>query len=98
MGDLCDMNDCGRFLRSREGKRYLENIKNQLVRRRVTDVTFSNEVFGIMTTLHLDDGGTFLVLDLSLQVEVLRDGFPEAIEEEYYKDYPERRPEESSRR
>ena len=64
--------------------------------KRITDVTFSNEVFGIMMTLHLDDGGTFLVLDLSLTVETLRDEFGEAIEEEYYKDYPERKPEEPS--
>jgi len=59
---------------------------------------FSNEIFGIMTRLHLDDSGTFAVLDLSLTVETLRDEFPEAIEKEYYKDCPEREPEESSHR
>ena len=97
MGDLCDMNDVDRFLRSAEGRKHLESLKSQLVGKRIKDVTFSNEVFGIMTTLHLDDGGTFRVLDLSLTVETLRDEFPEAIEEEYYKDYPERKPAESSR-
>ena len=96
MGDLCDMNDVGRFIRSAQGKRHLESLRSQLVGRRITDVTFSNETFGIMTTLHLDGGGTFRVLDLSLTVETLRDEFPKAIEEEYYKDYPERKPEESS--
>ena len=91
MGDVCDANDIGRFLRSAQGKKHLESLRNQLLGRRITDVTFSNEAFGIMTTLHLDNGGTFLVLDLSLTVETLRDEFAEAIEEEYYKDYPERR-------
>lgn len=60
-------------MRSAEGKAHLDSLKNQLVGRRITDVTFSNEVFGIMTTLHLDDGGTFLVLDLSFTIETLRD-------------------------
>lgn len=96
MGDLCDANDCARFMRSTEGKRHLESLKNQLLGKRITDVTFSNEIFGIMTTLHLDNGTTFVVLDLSLTVETLRDEFAEAIEEEYYKDYPERKPEASS--
>jgi len=96
MGDICDMNDCDRFLRSTEGKRHLESLRSQLVGRRITDVTFSNEVCGVMMTIHLDNGTAFLVLDLSLTVETLRDEFPEAIEEEYYKDYPERRPEKSS--
>ena len=95
MGDLCDMNDVDRFMGSAEGKKHLETLRNQLVRRRIKDVTFSNEVFGIMTTLHLDNGATFLVLDLSLTVDTLRDEFPDAIEEEYYKDYPERRPQAS---
>jgi len=73
MGDICDMNDVDRFMRSAEGKAHLDSLQNQLVGRRITDVTFSNEVFGIMTTLHLDDGKTFLVLDLSLTIETLRD-------------------------
>ena len=92
MGDLSDMNDVCRFLRSTQGKKHLESIKSQLLGKRIKDVTFSNEVFGIMMTLHLHDGGTVSVLDLSLQVEVLRDEFPEVIEREYYKDYPDRKP------
>jgi len=73
MGDICDMNDVDRFMRSVEGEKHLETLRNQLLGRRIKDVTFSNEVFGIMTTLHLDNGATFLVLDLSLTIETLRD-------------------------
>ena len=98
MGDIWDVNDVARFMRSIEGRKHLESLRNQLLGKLITDVTFSNEVFGIMTTLHLDNGDTFRVLDLSLTVETLRDEFAEAIEQEYYKDYPERKPEESSRR
>ena len=96
MGDICDMNDVGRFMRSARGKTHLESLRSRLVGRRITDVTFSNEIFGIMTILQLDGGGPFRVLDLSLTVETLRDEFPDAIEEEYYKDYPERKSQESS--
>jgi len=81
MGDICDMNDVGRFMRSAEGKKHLGTLRSQLVRRRIKDITFSNEVFGVMMILHLDSGATFVVLDLSLTVDTLRDEFPEAIEE-----------------
>jgi len=90
------MNDCDRFMRSAQGKEHLESLRRALTGRRITNVTFSNEVFGILTTLHFAGGGMFRVLDLSLTVETLRDEFGDAIEKEYYKDYPERRPETSS--
>jgi len=44
MGDLCDMNDVARFLRCETGKKHLESLKNQLLGKRITDVTFSNEL------------------------------------------------------
>jgi hypothetical protein len=40
----------------------------------------------------LDDNTTFVVFEPSLDVDALREEFAEAIQEEYYKDYPERRP------
>ena len=92
MGDLCDTRDIDRFTRSLQGKQHLESIRARLVGRRITDVTFTNDVFGITMTLHLDDGQNYIVLDLSLQVEVLRDEFPEVLEREYYRDYPDRKP------
>ena len=95
MGDLSDMHDLCRFIRSTEGKIHLESIKNRLLTGRITDVTFTNDIFGITMTLHFNDGGTLIVLDLSLQIEVLRDEFPEVLEREYYKDYPERKPKET---
>ena len=46
-----------------------------------------------MTTLCLDDHTEFVVYQPSLDVDVLREEFAEAIQVEYYKDYPERQPE-----
>ena len=42
MGDLSDMHDIERFVRSREGKEHLESIKKRLLTGRITDVTFTN--------------------------------------------------------
>ena len=90
MGDLCNMNDIDRFLRCRKGKAHLKKIVAMLKGRTITDVTFSNEVHCVVTTLCLDDNSEFVVFQPSLDVDVLREEFAEAIQVEYYKDYPER--------
>lgn len=91
------MADVERFMRSAKGIAYLEGIKASLTGRTIVDVSFSNEVSFIATTLHLNDGTTFFVMEASLDVEVLREEFKEVIDEEYFKDYPERRKSESKR-
>jgi len=96
MGDICDMNDLERLLRSSEGQAHLEEIRQMLKGRTIIDVSFCNEVHFISTTLHLDDGGTFFITQPSLEVDALREQFEEVIEREYYVDYPERRPEAQS--
>ena len=92
MGDICDMNDLERFMRSSEGQRHLEDIRQMLKGHTVVDVDFTNEVHFVATTLHLDDGETFFITQPSLEVEALREQFEEAIEREYYVDFPERKP------
>ena len=96
MGDICDQNDIDRVLRSREGKKYLRGIARTLRRRTIVRVSFSNEVHCIATTLHLDDGESFVVFQPSLEVDALREELADVIREEYLKDYPERRPKEES--
>ncbi len=91
MGDICDMSDCDRFMRSKAGKAHLDEITAMLKGRTIVEVEFSNEVHCIATTLHLDDGESFVLFQPSLEVDALREEFAEAIDEEYYKDYPERR-------
>ena len=94
MGDICDMNDLERFLRSPEGQAHLEEIRRMLKGHSVVDVSFTNEVHFIATTLHLDDGETFVITQPSLEVDALREQFEDVIEREYYVDFPQRKPKE----
>ena len=98
MGDICDMNDCERFLRCRKGKAHLKKIVAMLKGRTITEVAFSNEVHCVATTLVLGDNSEFVIFQPSLEVDALREEFAEAIQEEYYKDYPERRPNSRKKR
>ena len=91
MGDLSDMNDTERVMRSTEGKARLDGIRDTLVGRTITDVEFANEVHAISILLRLDDGDTFLAMDPSLDVDSLREEFADVIRREYLVDYPERR-------
>ena len=98
MGDICNMNDLERFLRSPEGKEHLEEIRKVLLGRTISQVTFENEVHLISTTLHLDNGETFVVFQPSLEVDVVREQFEGVIEREYYVDYPDRKPTQNAPR
>jgi hypothetical protein len=91
MGDLSDLNDVARVMRSCEGQARLEGIRVSLVGRTVVDVEFTNETHSIAILLRLDDGDTFLAMDPSLDVDALRDEFADVIQREYLVDYPERR-------
>ena len=92
MGDIRDMNDCERFYRSKAGQAFIEENTAMLKGRTIVDVSYSNETQCIATTLHLDDHSQFVVFQPSMDVGILREDFADAIEEEYFKDYPERRP------
>ena len=96
MGDICDMNDLERFMRSPEGQAHLDEIRQMLKGRSITEVSFSNEVHVIATTLHLADGETSFVTQPSLEVGVIRERFEAALEREYYVDFPERKPAKSA--
>ena len=96
MGDICDMHDLDRLMRSPEGKNHLNGIRQMLEGRTIIKVTFSNEVHAVGVLLELDDGGTWMAFEPDLEVDALRVQFEDAIEREYYKDYPERRSDENS--
>ena len=96
MGDICNQNDLDRFLRSPEGEAHLEEIVGMLKGRTITAVEFSNEIQFIATTLILDDGSTFMLSQPSLDVDVIREEFHDALQREYLVDYPDRAPEEDS--
>ena len=91
MGDASNMADVDRVMRSEEGSAYLETIRSELKGRCIVDVSFGNEVHGVSTTLHLDDGNAFEVVQSEHEVDALRENFAQAIQREYEKDYPERK-------
>ena len=69
MGDLCDMNDVDRFMQATKGQEHLDAIVRMLKGKTITGVTFSNEVYAVMTILHLSDGSTMRVLQPDHEVE-----------------------------
>ena len=95
MGDASDMADIERFLRCEAGQHHLQDIAGMLKGHTILDVRFQNGGHCVITTLQLDGGATFDLWQPSLEVEALREEFPEALDEEYYKDYPGRRPKEA---
>jgi len=92
MGDTADQTAIERIMRSPEGKALLQKMRQMLEGRTIREVTFQNEVHFIATTLHLDNGETVLVAQPSLQLDVLRQEFKDALEREYYVDFPDRKP------
>ena len=96
MGDIANMNDIERLLRSPEGQAQLEEIRQMLRGRTIIDVDFSNEVHAVATHLCLNNNETFVIYQPSLDVEAIREQFEEVLEREYYVDFPERRPKEDT--
>ena len=88
MGDLSDMNDVARVLRSTEGTARLDGIRASLAGRTIADVEFINDTHAVAILLHLDDGDRFVAMDPSLDVDALREEFAEVIERERIVDYP----------
>ena len=91
MGDISDMHDLERFMRSPVGKSHLEAISQKLKGHAIAEVDFSNEVHFITIRLILDNGETVSVTQPSLEVTALQKTFEEVIEQEYYVDFPERK-------
>lgn len=83
MGDICDMNDLERFSRSPEGQACLAETRRMLEGRTIQKVTFSNEVNYIATTLELDNGDSFFIVQPSLEVDAIREVFEEVLEREH---------------
>ena len=92
MGDVSDMHDLERFMRCPEGQAHLGEIRQMLVGRTITEVTFSNEVHFVACTLHLDDGTAFFLTLPTLDVHAIREEFEAALDREYRRDYPHRQP------
>jgi hypothetical protein len=91
MGDGSDHADIARFMRSAEGQAYLKQLASVLTGRRIEGVVFENQTHHLATVLQLDNGCTFSAVQSEHEAETLRGNFGGAIQEEYYREYPERR-------
>jgi len=91
MGDGSDHADIARFMRSAEGQAYLKDVASALTGRRIESVVFENATHHLSTVVRLDDGRVFSAVQPNHEAEVLRSNFGRAIQDEYYREYPERR-------
>ena len=92
MGDLADMRDVSRFMRCTAGQQKLDEIRAAIVGKTVVRTDFSNDVNAILVTLAFDSGDSVELFLPELMLDALRETHGAAIQEEYYLDYPDRRP------
>lgn len=94
MGDASDYADVGRFLRSPEGQRALEQFRQSQLGKVISEVSFCPLSTGISVTLHYGDGAhlDLTIVEQAFSVESLRDRYRAVLEREYYVDFPDRKP------
>ena len=92
MGSFCDMRDVERFIRSEEGERRRLACEQALAGRCIQAVSFSTSAEAVIIQIHLDNDHIISFAVPGLTVDDLRERFPETLEAEYFKDYPERQP------
>lgn len=92
MGDASDFADVGRFMRSPEGQKALEQFRQRQLGKGISDVTFCHLSTGVSVTLHFADGGhlDLAVVEQAFSVESLRQRYPRTLEREYRVDFPGR--------
>jgi len=92
MGDYSDMRDIDRFLRCTGGKQRLDEIRAALVGKTVAKADFTNDVDSVLVTLTFESGESVELFLPELMLDALRETHGAAIQEEFFKDYPDRRP------
>jgi len=92
MGDLSDVRDVDRFLRCESGQRKLGEIRAMLAGKTVKEVEFSNDVNSVLVILTFTTGEKVELFLPELMLDALKETFRAEIQEEYYRDYPDRRP------
>jgi hypothetical protein len=94
MGDSSDFADVGRFMRTAEGQRALDQFREGLLGKVVCDVTFCHLSTGVSATLHFADGGhmDLTVVEQAFSVESLRRRYGYVLDREFYLDFPNRKP------
>ncbi|HOZ48668.1 MAG TPA: hypothetical protein PLO37_15620 [Candidatus Hydrogenedentes bacterium] len=92
MGDAGDLKDVERFIRSETGQGILAQVRKAFQGRWISDVSFNPDVKGVRATVVFHAGEPVDVLLPDLTLERIQRDHEEVLEEEYYRDYPERRP------
>lgn len=94
MGDASDYADVGRFKRTPEGQRALEQFREGVLGKMICDVTYCHLSTGVSVTLHFTDGGhlDLSIVEQAFAIESLRQRYGRVLEREYYVDFPERKP------
>ena len=92
MGDYSDSRDVDRFLRCKSGMKRLTDIRAMFVGKTVAKIDFSNDVDAVLVTISFATGENVEVFMPELMLDALKETFRGEIQEEYFKDYPERRP------
>ena len=93
MGDASDYADVGRFLRSPEGQRALEQFRQSQLGKVISEVSFCPLSTGISVTMHYADGChlDLTIVEQAFSVESLRQRYRAVLDREYLTDFPERR-------
>jgi hypothetical protein len=86
------MRDIDRFLRCDGGKGRLDEIRAALVGKTIAKVDFTNDVDSVLVTISFTTDESVELFLPELMLDALRETFQADIKEEYFKDYPERRP------
>ena len=92
MGDFSDMRDVDRFMRCDAGRKRLAEIQAAFVGKTIAKVEFTNDVNSVLATLTFESGESVELFLPELMLDALRETFQADIQEEYWRDYPERRP------
>ena len=92
MGDASDYAEVGRFMRSPEGQRALEQFRKGRLGKVISDASFCQLSTGVSVTLHFADGGhlDLTIVEQAFSVESLRDRYHAVLEREYRSDFPGR--------
>ncbi len=92
MGDASDHADVVRFMRSETGRKILAKTRKEFQGRWISDISFADDVEGVtgMITFHAGDPVNVILPGLTLGL--IREEYDDVLQEEYYRDFPERRP------
>ncbi len=92
MGDASDRADVERFMRSETGQKILAKTRKEFQGRWISSISFSDDVDGVTGMITFTAGDPVNVILPGLTLGLIREEYDEVLEEEYYRDFPERRP------